>query len=242
MKVYHGTSYDNYINYMKKGIIPDIKNWNQSNSNHIYFYSDKDKYSLEDAYYSSVKCAAIHNSQYEKVVILIGEIDDNLLIPDNSDGMTDFENNRFYIDKSDFNIKDFKLIFFKYRPNERAKYLYNQYHNTCATRWDDIKDYVHELDYVEKECDKIYKDINEYEYSFNEIRYENNILDWRINMKKIINKIKNNIISNINYEENDIRSEEEKTLSSMKCAAMIIVLDLLVVGLSAAVIIVNILR
>ena len=73
--------------------------------------------------------------------------------------------------------------------------------------------------------------INEYDYSFN----ENNILDWRINMK-------NSIISNINYEENDIRSEEEKTLSSMKCAAMIIILDLLVVGSSAAVIIINILR
>ena len=150
-----------------------LKNWIQSNSNHLYLWGEDNKYCIEDAYYSAINCAAIHDSKANTVVVLCLDINENKLMIDSTADDCKYLK-RYCINYRDFNINECDLIPFKYRPECRAKYLYNIYNNTCGTRWDSIKDYVVDIDQVSIECKRIYHETHECEIWFHEILYKNN--------------------------------------------------------------------
>lgn len=174
MKLYHGTSYDNYLS-MINGLNRINKNWEQSENNKLYMWDENNKYALEDAYNSAVHCAAVYNSQYDKIIVLELNLDKNELNLDNSCDDCKFYK-RYCMDLNKFKIDNCIIREFKYRPKDRAKYLYNQYHNTCGVKWESIENLVVDKEKLIQQCEELYEQYKEYEFWFNEIKYKNNIL------------------------------------------------------------------
>lgn len=168
MKVYHGTSFENFIN-LNKDNFEYKKNWSVSEDNMIYVYGSSDEESkecLNDAYRNAVLCAAIQDSDSNLVVVIELDIEDELLKVDRSDGNID--TNRWCIDVNKFKerIEKYKLHYYFYAPECRWMYLYNLYHSCCGMSWDLVRDYVVDIESVATACDEWYEENKEYEWRF----------------------------------------------------------------------------
>lgn len=171
MKVYHGTSYENYLSIMEgKPVTENNRNWSVSRSGFIYLYGDdkRDSSCLESAYDNAILCAAIHKSEYKKVVVIELDIDEGELQVAESDDFINLFHNEWYIEYDEFikRLKEAKIHYYRYIPEKRWMYLYNLYHSACCLNWNYAKDYVVDVDDVTSQCDKWYEENNEYEWHF----------------------------------------------------------------------------
>jgi hypothetical protein len=100
LKVYHGTSYENYLNIMEEGFNPTHKNWLCSSKEHMYFFNpnyvkDYDdinsieiatKRSIEKAFNNARYTAAYNKSISDKVIVLELEVSEDYILRDSSEG------------------------------------------------------------------------------------------------------------------------------------------------------------
>lgn len=127
---------------------------------------------MRNAYHSACISAAIQDSKKDYIVIfeIIGELD---TCEDKSCDISDDEI-RTCIQLEELNnlinSKKIKIIIHKYRyhPNDRAKYLYNTYHNCGGTRWNSIKNHIINKESLMQELLKLEEEYD-YEYWFNNI-------------------------------------------------------------------------
>lgn len=177
MKMYHGTSFENYNKMMYSTIVDIKKNWSVSQDGYIYFYGGL-KCSTEEclmrAYNSAIDCAAIKKSDRNFVVVLEIDIDESLLEHDDSDDFGDTDDTRWCMKYSEFlqilyTGKRHEYHLYRYYPEKRWMYLYNIYHSTCAYNWNWAKDYVVDVEEVTAACDEWYethKDMKEFEHCY----------------------------------------------------------------------------
>lgn len=180
MKLYHGTSYENYLNIMKHGINTDNKTWNCSWDDKMYFYNPKElikqgecnteddavRTSIEDAFFNARITAALNRSNSDKIIVLELDIEEEKMSIDSSDGYvgTAVE---VEIDDIDLNKDLTKVFTASYCPNISLMYLINHYDNpflesNFSNAEKAMLKYLKSIDYIPEEIFEIkYEEYND---------------------------------------------------------------------------------
>jgi hypothetical protein len=171
MKIYHGTSYENYLSIMKEGFSPKHRNWNCSSSMHMYFYNPKfimeyEGDELEDdmelmnvrgieyAFNNARFTAAFNRSNSDKVIVLELDIEEDCIVQDLSCGAMD---NACQVSLEDLSINKISRVFVAdYSSNISLLYLRdmnrNKYCDLILTEYELLLlTAIDKLDYVPEE-------------------------------------------------------------------------------------------
>lgn len=182
MKLYHGTTYEACLKIMQNGFSTTYRNWKVS-KDEVYFWNETESRTSEEcvrkAYDLAVIAAACQNSKSDKVCVIVIDYDIPTHKDESCENSTE-ERVAAYVGNVNEIINKYKtkvsIQYFKYHPELRAKYLYNDFSlNSSRWKWlnESIKDYDELLNQLNglKVSNNYAKTIQTTELSF-----ENNIL------------------------------------------------------------------
>ena len=171
-KYFHGTSHEAALNILTDGFNALNKNWNYSEDNNVYLWhitnNRNERQSLEAAYLSACKYAAIKNSKMHFITVIEIDTDVDICNDDKINDTLVCVNtdilNRIMSDTCTSKV----IHYFNYYPDMRAQYLYADYHNLADIKWDAIIDNIVDIDSLLYDL-KYIEDFYPYDYYFSSL-------------------------------------------------------------------------